>query len=245
MSTRFSSVLVANRGEIACRVIRAARAEGLRAIAVYSDADAQALHVRQADASVRIGPAAPAQSYLSIEKLIAAAKASGAEAIHPGYGFLAESAAFAESAASAGIVFVGPPPAAMRAMGDKSAAKARMEKAGVPCAPGYHGDDQSLARFADEAARVGYPLMVKATAGGGGRGMRIVREPEAVEAAIAAARSEAENAFGDGRLLIERALLGARHVEVQVFGDESGHIVHLGERDCSIQRRHQKVIGRR
>ncbi len=242
MSTRFSSVLVANRGEIACRVIRAARAEGLRAIAVYSDADAHALHVRQADASVRIGPAAPAQSYLSIEKLIAAAKTSGAEAIHPGYGFLAESAAFAESAASAGIVFVGPPPAAMRAMGDKSAAKARMEKAGVPCAPGYHGDDQSLARFADEAARIGYPLMVKASSGGGGRGMRIVRSPETLADALRSASAEARSAFGDGRLLVERALLGARHVEIQVFGDEQGAIVHLGERDCSIQRRHQKLI---
>ncbi|MGO9420018.1 ATP-binding protein [Roseiarcus sp.] len=242
MSARFSSVLIANRGEIACRILRAARAEGLRAIAVYSDADAKAPHVRLADAAVRIGPSSPAGSYLSIGALIDAAKATGAEAVHPGYGFLAENADFADACATVGLVFVGPPPAAIRAMGDKSAAKAAMERVGVPCAPGYHGDDQSLARFVQEAARVGYPLMVKATAGGGGRGMRIVREPEAVEAAIAAARSEAENAFGDGRLLIERALLGARHVEVQVFGDESGHIVHLGERDCSIQRRHQKVI---
>jgi geranyl-CoA carboxylase alpha subunit len=242
MSARFSSVLVANRGEIACRIIRAARAEGLRAVAVFSDADADALHVRLADAAVRIGPAAAAQSYLSIDALIAAAKASGAEAVHPGYGFLAESAEFAERCAAAGLVFVGPTPAAMRAMGDKSAAKARMIAVGVPSAPGYHGEDQSAARFAVEARRIGYPLMVKASAGGGGRGMRIVREPEALEAALRSARAEAESAFGDGRLLLERALLGARHVEIQVFGDEHGAIVHLGERDCSIQRRHQKLI---
>ena len=242
MSARFASVLVANRGEIACRIIRAARAEGLRAIAVFSGADADALHVRLADAAVRIGPAAAAQSYLSIDALIAAAKASGAEAVHPGYGFLAESADLADHCAAAGLVFVGPPPAAMRAMADKSAAKARMIAAGVPCAPGYHGEDQSAARFAEEARRLGYPLMVKASAGGGGRGMRVVREPEALEAALRSARAEAESAFGDGRLLLERALLGARHVEIQVFGDEHGAIVHLGERDCSIQRRHQKLI---
>jgi geranyl-CoA carboxylase alpha subunit len=242
MSARFSSVLVANRGEIACRIIRAARDEGLSAIAVYSDADAQALHVRLADAAVRIGPASAAQSYLSSDALIAAAKAAGAEAVHPGYGFLAESADFAERCAAAGLVFVGPPPAAMRAMGDKSAAKARMTAAGVPCAPGYHGDDQSLARFADEARRMGYPLMVKASAGGGGRGMRIVRSPETLDAGLRSASAEAASAFGDGRLLLERALLGARHVEVQIFGDEHGAIVHLGERDCSIQRRHQKLI---
>jgi geranyl-CoA carboxylase alpha subunit len=242
MSARFSSVLVANRGEIACRIIRAARDEGLRVVAVYSDADANALHVRLADAAVRIGPATAAQSYLSIDALIAAAKATGAEAIHPGYGFLAESADFAERCATAGLVFVGPPPAAMRAMGDKSAAKARMMAAGVPCAPGYHDDDQSTARFAEEAWRIGYPLMVKASAGGGGRGMRIVRGPEALDAALRSASAEAGSAFGDGRLLLERALLGARHVEIQVFGDEHGAIVHLGERDCSIQRRHQKLI---
>ncbi len=182
------------------------------------------------------------ESYLSIEKLIAAAKATGAEAVHPGYGFLAESAAFAEACASAGLVFVGPPPSAIRAMGDKAAAKALMEAAGVPCAPGYHGDDQSPARFAAEAERIGYPVMVKASAGGGGRGMRIVREPGALEAALRSASAEAEAAFGDGRLILERALTGARHVEIQVFGDERGRIVHLGERDCSIQRRHQKLI---
>jgi geranyl-CoA carboxylase alpha subunit len=242
MSARFSSVLVANRGEIACRIIRAARAEGLRAVAVYSDADAEALHVRLADAAVRIGRAPSAQSYLSIDALIAAAKATRAEAVHPGYGFLAESADFAERCASAGLVFVGPPPAAMRAMGDKSEAKARMMATGVPCAPGYHGEDQSTVRFAEEALRIGYPLMVKASAGGGGRGMRIVRSPEALDAALRSASAEAGSAFGDGRLLLERALLGARHVEIQIFGDEHGAIVHLGERDCSIQRRHQKLI---
>jgi geranyl-CoA carboxylase alpha subunit len=242
MSARFSSVLIANRGEIACRIIRAARQEGLSAIAVYSDADATALHVRLADKAIRIGPSPPGQSYLSIGALIDAAKASGAEALHPGYGFLAENADLAEACAAAGLAFVGPPSAAIRAMGDKSSAKARMSAAGVPCVPGYHGDDQSLARFAEEATRIGYPIMVKAAAGGGGRGMRIVREPEALDGAVRSARVEAENAFGDGRLLIERALLSARHVEVQVFGDEHGGIVHLGERDCSIQRRHQKVI---
>jgi geranyl-CoA carboxylase alpha subunit len=242
LSARFASVLIANRGEIACRIIRAAHAEGLRAIAVYSNADAAAPHARLADAAVRIGASAPAQSYLSIGALIDAAKGSGADAVHPGYGFLAESADFAEACEGAGLVFVGPPAGAIRAMGDKSVARAKMESAGVSCALGYHGDDQSLGRFVGQARRIGYPVMVKASAGGGGRGMRIVREPEGLEAALSAARGEAESAFGDGRLLLERALIGARHVEVQVFGDEHGTIVHLGERDCSIQRRHQKVI---
>ncbi len=242
MSARFSSVLIANRGEIACRIIRAAREEGLSAIAVFSDADAAALHVRLADKAIRIGPSPPGGSYLLIGALIDAAKATGAEALHPGYGFLAENADLAEACVAHGLAFVGPSPAAIRAMGDKSAAKARMAAAGVACVPGYHGPDQSLARFAEEAALIGYPIMVKAAAGGGGRGMRIVRAPEALEGALRAARAEAENAFGDDRLLIERALLTARHVEVQVFGDEQGAIVHLGERDCSIQRRHQKVI---
>ena len=242
MSRRFSSVLIANRGEIACRVIRAARAEGLRTVAVFSDADTDALHVRLADAAVRIGPPPSQESYLSIENLVAAAKAAGAEAVHPGYGFLAESAAFAEACSSAGLVLVGPPPSAIRAMGDKAAAKARMEEAGVPCAPGYHGADQSPWRFAEEAERIDYPVMVKASAGGGGRGMRIVRERSELEAALRSASAEAETAFGDGRLILERALAGARHVEIQVFGDEQGKIVHLGERDCSIQRRHQKLI---
>ena len=214
----------------------------MRTIAVFSDADANAPHVRLADAAIRIGPPAPAGSYLSIGALIDAARTTGAEALHPGHGFLAENADLAEASAAVGLAFVGPPAAAIRAMGDKAAAKARMEEAGVPCAPGYHGPDQSPARFAEEAHRIGYPVMVKAAAGGGGRGMRVVREPEALKAALGSARAEAETAFGDGRLLIERALLGARHVEVQVFGDHEGRIVHLGERDCSIQRRHQKLI---
>jgi geranyl-CoA carboxylase alpha subunit len=242
VSSRFSSVLIANRGEIACRIIRAVHAEGFRAIAVYSDADADSLHVRLADAAVRIGPAAPAQSYLSVAGVIAAAKAAGAEAVHPGYGFLAENADFAQSCLDAGLVFIGPPPQAMRAMGDKSAANLRMIEAGVPTAPGYHGDDQSARRFALEAERIGFPLMIKASAGGGGRGMRIVHAAQELEPALRAACAEAQSAFGDGRLLMERALIGARHVEVQVFGDEHGTIVHMGERDCSIQRRHQKII---
>jgi geranyl-CoA carboxylase alpha subunit len=240
MSARFSSLLIANRGEIACRILRAARADGLRAIAVYSDADANAPHVRLADVAVRLG-AAPL-SYLSIPALIEAARATGAEAVHPGYGFLAENAEFAQAVLAAGLAFVGPPPAAIRAMGGKSAAKARMAAAGVPVAPGYHGEDQSFDRFAAEAERVGYPVMVKASAGGGGRGLRIVREGGALRGALETARAEAASAFGDGTLLIERALLGARHVEIQVLGDEHGHIVHLGERDCSIQRRHQKLV---
>jgi geranyl-CoA carboxylase alpha subunit len=242
VSSRFSSVLIANRGEIACRIIRAAHAEGYRAIAVYSDADADALHVRLADAAVLIGPAAPAQSYLSVAGVIAAAKAAGADAVHPGYGFLAENADFAQSCLDAGLVFIGPQPQAMRAMGDKSAAKLRMIEAGVPTAPGYHGADQGARRFTVEAERIGFPLMIKASAGGGGRGMRIVHAAQELEPALRAACAEAQNAFGDGQLLMERALIGARHVEVQVFGDEQGTIVHMGERDCSIQRRHQKII---
>ena len=242
MSARFSSVLIANRGEIACRILRAAHAEGYRAVAVFSDADADARHTHLADAAVRIGPAPAAQSYLSIPALIAAARVADAEAIHPGYGFLAESAGLAESCAAAGLVFIGPPPDAIRAMGDKAAAKALMQKVGVPCAPGYHGEDQSAARFAQEAVRIGYPLMVKASAGGGGRGLRLVRAAGELEPALRSASAEASSAFGDGRLIAERALLGARHVEIQVFADEHGAIVHLGERDCSIQRRHQKLI---
>ena len=242
MASRFTSILIANRGEIACRIIRAARADGYRTVAVFSDADVDALHVRQADAAMRVGPAAPAQSYFAAQNIIDAAKESAAEAVHPGYGFLSENADFAESCVAAGLVFIGPSPAAMRAMGDKSAAKARMLAAGIPCLPGYHGEDQADSRLTAEAARVGFPLMVKASAGGGGRGMRLVRAPEDLVAAVRSARAEATSAFGDGRLLLERALIDARHVEVQVFGDEHGAIVHLGERDCSIQRRHQKVI---
>ena len=239
MSQRFASLLVANRGEIACRILRAARAEGLRSVSVHADVDANAPHVRLADVSARIG--AP-MAYLSMSAILEAARATGAEAIHPGYGFLAENTEFAEAVIAAGLVFVGPPPAAIRAMGGKSAAKARMASAGVPVAPGHHGEDQSFEAFAEAAERIGYPVMVKASAGGGGRGLRIVREAEALRGAVETARAEAASAFGDGTLLIERALLGARHVEIQVFGDEQGNIVHLGERDCSIQRRHQKLI---
>ena len=242
MSARFASLLVANRGEIACRILRAARAEGLRTVGVYSDADSDAPHVRLADVAARLGPSPPQQSYLSIPALLEAACATGAQAVHPGYGFLAESAGFAEAVVGAGLVFVGPPASAIRAMGGKSAAKARMAAAGLAVAPGYHGDEQSLERFTQEAQKIGYPVMVKASAGGGGRGLRIVRDAGALRGALDAARAEAASAFGDGTLLIERALLGARHVEIQVFGDEQGNIVHLGERDCSIQRRHQKLI---
>lgn len=235
-------LLVANRGEIACRVISSARSQGLHTVAIYSEADADARHVQLADEAVLIGPAPVAESYLDMDRILAAAKASGAEAIHPGYGFLSERAAFAEACADAGIVFVGPDPQSIRLMGDKAESKDRMIAAGVPCIPGYQGDDQSEATFAAEAARIGYPVMVKASAGGGGRGMRLVNDPIHLSAALKTARSEAEGAFGDGRLLLERAVIEPRHVEIQVFGDRHGNVIHLFERDCSIQRRHQKVV---
>jgi geranyl-CoA carboxylase alpha subunit len=238
----FDKLLVANRGEIACRVLRGAKALGYETVAVYSEADADALHVQLADEAVCVGGAAARESYLSSEKLLAAAAQTGAQAVHPGYGFLAESAAFAEACACAGLVFVGPPPQAMEAMGDKAKAKERMLAANVPCVPGYQGDTQDHATLATEAERVGFPLLVKAAAGGGGRGMRRVDEAAGLEAALASARQEAESAFGDGTLLLEKLLTEARHVEVQVFADGQGNVVHLGERDCSTQRRHQKVI---
>jgi len=238
----FTRVLIANRGEIACRIARTARRMGLAAIGVYSDADAGALHVRAMDRAIRIGPAPARESYLSIERVIAAAHAAGAEAVHPGYGFLSENAAFAEACEAAGLVWVGPSPAAMRAMGSKSAAKALMAAAGVPMLAGYHGEGQASDHLAREAARIGAPLVIKAVAGGGGRGMRVVRDIAAFETALAAARQEAASAFGDDRVLIERYLDRARHIEVQVFGDHHGNVVHLFERDCSAQRRHQKVI---
>jgi len=241
MST-FSKLLIANRGEIACRVIRAARAKGIRTVAVYSEVDADAEHVRQADEAVCIGPAPLARSYLSIERIIDAARQTGAGAIHPGYGFLSERPAFAEACAAAGLTFVGPSAEAMRVMGDKAAAKRRMIAAGVPCVPGYQGEDQSPARFADEAARIGYPVMVKAASGGGGRGMRLVAHPSDLAEALVSAASEAEKAFGDGTLLLERAVQEPRHVEIQVMGDTHGAVIHLGERDCSVQRRHQKIV---
>ncbi|MFO0295511.1 MAG: acetyl-CoA carboxylase biotin carboxylase subunit [Rhodospirillales bacterium] len=238
----FDRILVANRGEIACRVMRTARRLGIATVAIYSDADRGALHVREADSAMRVGPAAARQSYLDIAAVIDAARRSGAQAIHPGYGFLSENAAFAEACAQAGLVFVGPPAAAIRAMGDKSAAKAAMERAGVPVVPGYHGVDQDDRVFAAHAERIGYPLLVKAAAGGGGKGMRVVGSAPELDAALAGARREAASAFGDDRLLVERYLQRPRHIEIQVFADAHGGCVHLFERDCSLQRRHQKVI---
>jgi acetyl-CoA/propionyl-CoA carboxylase biotin carboxyl carrier protein len=242
MRPMFESVLVANRGEIAVRVIRTLRRLGIRAIAVYSDADADAPHVRLADAAVRLGPAPAAESYLAIERVLAAAAETGAQAIHPGYGFLSENAAFARACAEAGVVFVGPPVAAIEAMGDKIRAKQAVEPAGVPVVPGVHQSGLDDAALRKAAPDVGYPLLVKASAGGGGKGMRIVRAEEELDDALAAARREALGAFGDDDLLLERYLERPRHIEIQVLGDTHGNVVHLGERECSLQRRHQKVI---
>jgi 3-methylcrotonyl-CoA carboxylase alpha subunit len=238
----FDRLLIANRGEIACRVARTARRLGVETIAVYSDADREARHVAACDRAVRIGPSPARESYLNVEAILAAARVTGAEAVHPGYGFLSENAGFAEACAAAGLVFVGPPAAAIRAMGSKSAAKALMERAGVPLVPGYHGDDQDPALLAREAARIGYPVLIKASAGGGGKGMRVVERPGAFADALAGAKREAATSFGDDRVLIERYLARPRHIEMQVFADTHGNTVHLFERDCSIQRRHQKVI---
>lgn len=235
------SVLVANRGEIARRVFRTARAHGLRCIAVYSDADADALHVAEADDAVHVGPAAAAQSYLLPERILEAAKQTGADAIHPGYGFLSERSSFASACEAAGIRFIGPPGAAMDVMGDKERARAAMIAAGVPVVPGKDGLSSSADAEA-AAAEIGFPVMIKASAGGGGKGMRIVDDPSRVAAAFDAARREAKAAFGDDRIFMERAVIGARHVEIQVLADAHGNVVHLGERDCSVQRRHQKVI---
>jgi len=235
-------LLIANRGEIACRVIRTCRRLGVHAIAVYSDADRGALHVRLADEAHRIGPAPARDSYLNVPAVLEAARQSRADAIHPGYGFLSENASFAEACDKAGFTFVGPPAAAIRAMGLKHEAKAIVSAAGVPIVPGYMGEDQSAARLAKEAARIGFPLLVKAVAGGGGKGMRVVPDAAALEEAIRGARGEAENAFGDGRLMLERFLQRPRHVEVQVFGDAHGDCLHLFERECSVQRRYQKII---
>jgi 3-methylcrotonyl-CoA carboxylase alpha subunit len=236
------SVLIANRGEIACRIIRTARSLGVRTIAVHSDADARALHVRDADEAVRIGPAPARESYLLGERIIAAAKDTGAAAIHPGYGFLSENADFAEAVIAAGIVWVGPSPASIRAMGLKDAAKQRMIDAGVPVTPGYLGEDQSPDRLQAEADRIGYPVLIKAVAGGGGKGMRRVDHAADFADALQSCRREAASSFGDDRVLIEKYILSPRHIEVQVFGDSHGNVVHLFERDCSLQRRHQKVI---
>ncbi|GAB4231140.1 MAG: acetyl/propionyl/methylcrotonyl-CoA carboxylase subunit alpha [Kiloniellaceae bacterium] len=238
----FETVLIANRGEIACRVIRTARRLGLRSVAVYSEADSRALHVAEADAAFCIGPAPAAESYLRGEAILEAAKAAGAQAIHPGYGFLSENAAFAEACATAGVTFIGPPAAAIRAMGSKSEAKALMQAAGVPLIPGYHGDAQEAGALADEAEKVGYPLMIKASAGGGGKGMRVVHQAGDFAEALQAARREAMASFGDEHVLLERYLAAPRHIELQIFRDDHGRGVHLFERDCSSQRRHQKVV---
>jgi geranyl-CoA carboxylase alpha subunit len=238
----FGKVLIANRGEIAWRVMRTAKAMGYRTVAVYSDADRDAPHVAFADEAVRIGAAPVGESYLSIDRILEAAHKSGADAIHPGYGFLSENEAFAASCEKAGLIFIGPPPAAIAAMGNKAAAKRRMIDAGVPCVQGYQGADQSDATLAKEAVKIGLPVMVKAAAGGGGRGMRLVESQTDLAEAIRAARAEAESAFGSGELILEKAVVDARHVEIQVFADAHGNVIHLGERDCSVQRRHQKVI---
>ncbi|MCC7048636.1 MAG: biotin/lipoyl-binding protein [Alphaproteobacteria bacterium] len=236
------SLLIANRGEIACRVARTARRLGIRVVAVYSDADKDAMHVAMADTAIRIGEAPPRESYLRADRIIAAAKAAGADAIHPGYGFLSENAAFAEACAKAGIVFVGPPASAIRAMGSKSESKRLMEKAGVPLVPGYHGEDQAERVLAAEAERIGYPVLIKASAGGGGKGMKIVEAAKDFPAQLASAKREAASSFGDDRVLVEKYLLRPRHIEIQVFADRHGNCIHLNERDCSIQRRHQKVL---
>jgi len=239
---RFNSILIANRGEIACRVIRTAKELGYRTIAVYSDADASAPHVQLADEAVRIGPGPVGESYLLPERILEAAATSGAEAIHPGYGFLSENAAFAEAVEAVGLVFIGPSAEAIQVMGNKAESKRRMIAAGVPCVPGYEGDDQSDERLLVEGAKISLPLMVKAAAGGGGRGMRLVHDQADLANAIKLARAEAESAFGSGELILEKAIIQPRHVEIQVFADTFGNTVHLGERDCSVQRRHQKVI---
>ncbi|UYO51371.1 acetyl-CoA carboxylase biotin carboxylase subunit [Rhodopseudomonas palustris] len=240
--TPFSKILIANRGEIALRVMRSARRLGYGVVAVYSDADRDAAHVRAADEAVAIGGAQPSQSYLNIPAIIQAAKTAGADAVHPGYGFLAENEDFAAACRDAGLVFIGPSAESIAAMGNKAGAKEIMLKAGVPCVPGYQGEDQSDAAMIREAERIGFPIMIKAVAGGGGRGMRLVTDAPALPDALRSARSEAQSAFGDPTVILERAILQPRHIEIQVFGDRYGAAIHLGERDCSVQRRHQKLI---
>lgn len=238
-----TSLLIANRGEIAVRLIRACRELNIRAIAVYSEADAQALHVRLADVAVPIGPSAPKESYLNVERLLAAARQSGAEALHPGYGFLSENADFAQAVHDAGLIFVGPSPNSIRAMGSKTAARALMEQHGVPIVPGFQSEaTASPELFAQAAERIGYPILIKAAGGGGGRGMRVVRAPAELAAALAGAQAEAANAFGDATVFLEKFIERGRHIEFQVFGDTHGNVVHLFERECSVQRRHQKII---
>ena len=235
-------LLIANRGEIACRIIRTARSMGIATVAVYSDADAKALHVRSADEVVHIGPSPAAESYLVGEKIIAAAKQTGAEAIHPGYGFLSENAEFAEAVQDAGLIWVGAPPSSIRAMGLKDAAKKLMREAGVPVTPGYDGDDQSPERLKQEADAISYPVLIKAVAGGGGKGMRKVDAEGDFLSALESCRREAKASFGNDDVILEKWITSPRHIEVQVFGDSHGNVVHLFERDCSLQRRHQKVI---
>ncbi len=235
-------ILIANRGEIAVRVIKTARQMGYETVAVYSEPDRHALHVKEADYAVALGGQSAAESYLDVEKVLAACRDSGADAVHPGYGFLSEQAHFAQALAEEGITFIGPSIKAIEAMGSKMESKRLMEAAHVPCVPGYHGDDQSDERLEQEARTIGFPVMVKASAGGGGKGMRLVHEASQMKNALRAARSEALNAFGDSTLLLEKAIIGPRHIEIQVFGDTRGQVVHLFERDCSVQRRHQKVI---
>ncbi|WP_068826944.1 acetyl/propionyl/methylcrotonyl-CoA carboxylase subunit alpha [Pseudomonas sp. BMS12] len=236
------TLLVANRGEIACRVMRTAKAQGLKTVAVHSAIDAQARHVREADIAINLGGAKPAESYLLVDKIIAAAKASGAQAIHPGYGFLSENAGFARAIEAAGLVFLGPPASAIDAMGSKSAAKGLMEDAGVPLVPGYHGEAQDVETFRVAAERIGYPVLLKAAAGGGGKGMKVVERESELAETLASAQREAQSAFGDSRMLVEKYVLQPRHVEIQVFADSHGNCLYLNERDCSIQRRHQKVV---
>ena len=238
----FAKLLVANRGEIACRIMRTARRMGIRTVAVYSEADAHALHVASADEAYCIGAAPAKESYLRGDAIIAVARQSGVEAIHPGYGFLSENEGFAEACEQASIAFIGPPAAAIRAMGSKSAAKAIMQKARVPLVPGYHGEKQDPAYLQSEADKIGYPLLIKASAGGGGKGMRIVEHTGDFAAALASCKREAAAAFGDDKVLLERYLRQPRHIEIQVFADRHGNCVHLFERDCSVQRRHQKVL---
>ncbi|HBJ94879.1 MAG TPA: methylcrotonoyl-CoA carboxylase, partial [Hyphomonadaceae bacterium] len=237
-----SSILIANRGEIACRVIRTARELGIRTIAVFSDADANALHVLEADEAVHIGTAPANESYLVGSKIVEAAKQTGADAIHPGYGFLSENAAFAQSVIDAGIIWVGPKPDSINAMGLKDAAKKLMQHAGVPTTPGYLGEDQSSDTLKSEADKIGYPVLIKAVAGGGGKGMRKVERGEDFLEALGSCQREAKSSFGDDRVLLEKFITNPRHIEVQVFGDAHGNVVHLFERDCTLQRRHQKVI---
>jgi len=238
----FQKILIANRGEIACRIIRTARRMGIATVAVYSDADRRALHVEMADEAVHIGPSPAAESYLAIERIVEAARMRGAEAVHPGYGFLSENPAFVDAVVAAGLTFIGPSAASIRAMGLKDAAKRLMEEAGVPVVPGYHGEAQEIVVLASKAREIGYPVLIKARAGGGGKGMRRVDDPDEFAEALSGARRESKAAFGDDRVLVEKYIEKPRHIEVQVFGDDFGNAVHLYERDCSAQRRHQKVV---